>query len=77
MPKTGGPASNQERMLLGAAKELVEGEVVVARDVREFIKLLTRQKIFSKMGCLLLEIAEVEFMENNLENRGRLEEKRG
>ena len=77
MPKTGGPASNQERMLLGAAKELVEGEVVVARDVREFIKLLTRQKIFSKMGCLLWEIAEVEFMENSLENRGRLEEKRG
>ena len=48
----------------------------MAREVREFIKLLIRQKIFSRMGCLLWEIAEVEFMENNLENRGRLDEKR-
>ena len=54
MPKAGGPASNQEKVLLGVARELVEGEVVVAREVREFIKLLIRQKIFSKMGCLLL-----------------------
>ena len=77
MPRAGVPASDQERVFLGVARELVEGEVVMVRDVREFIKLLIRQKIFSKIGCLLLEIAGVEFMENNLENRVRLEEKRG
>ena len=59
-PKQVSPANDQEREFMEAAKEFADSEIVMVRDVSEFVKLLVRQKIFNKIGNMIFNMGEIK-----------------